>query len=208
MKIVISPRKIEYKVALLFSTLLILLSGCRGQLSDKPPVHPNPNMDQQARLDPQEPFEFFKDLRGMRPFVKGTVPRPPHKVGDGDSQYLKADDHFYRGKINGSYANKLPKQIKLTRDFLYKGKKKYEIYCAPCHGYNGDGKGVVTLFSKSLFPRNFHRAKFIPVGRLFEAISEGMGKMMPRFKSQLSPEERWAIVAYIRALQLTRTSQK
>ncbi len=186
------------------AALLLLLTGCRGQISERPPVHLNPNMDQQARLDPQEPMAFFSDGRAMRPLVKGTVPRPPHKVGDGDSIYLKADDHFYRGKKGDSYVTTLPKNVKVTKELLKIGQKKYNIFCAPCHGYNGDGKGVVTLFSKSLVPRNFHQIKFVPVGRLFEVITNGLNTMPP-FKSQLTPEERWAVVAYIRALQLTRS---
>ncbi len=197
-------------VLLLGAALLVggALTGCRGQLSQSPPIHPNPNMDQQKRYDPQEPSTFFHDRRSMRTFVAGTVARPPHAVTGKDSRYLKADSHLYQGKVNGTFATTLPKQIKLTKALLARGQNRYNIFCSACHGFNGNGKGIVTLYSEAIVPRNFlgMRGHSLTLGQMFSAMTNGMGTMKP-YRSQLTAEDRWAVVAYIRALQISRIPQ-
>jgi len=180
------------------------LVGCRGQVSSKPPIHPNPNMDQQKRYDPQEPSKFFRDKRAMRSLVTGTVSRSPRKLRKTDNHFLMANDHLYRGKVKGLYAETLPKEIRLSAQLLAKGKERYGIYCTPCHGATGNGKGIISLFhTKSLIPRNLHQVKNLKVGQLYEAILKGKGTMVS-YSSRLNVKERWAVVAYIRALQLSR----
>jgi mono/diheme cytochrome c family protein len=182
--------------------------GCRGQMSEKPPVHLNPNMDQQKRYDPQELSRLFRDMRTMRPLVEGTVARPPHEIAKRDSMYLKDDEHLYLGTIKGKFAQALPSQFSLDvhpfKALIQRGQNQYQTSCVPCHGATGNGKGVVTLFSKTLQPRNFHDkpSRMMEVGRVYGAIANGMGTMVS-FSSQVSVQDRWAIVAYIRALQLS-----
>lgn len=184
-----------------------LLSGCRGQLSDAPPVHLNPNMDQQHRFDPQEPSPFFRDRRAMRMPVEGTVARPQGRVSNQDSSFLKANDYLYAGMVNNAFVKNLPNRIVLNKALLERGQNRYNIYCVPCHGANGDGKGVVTLYSGAIRPRNFHETRNMPIGQIYRAIAFGAGTMRP-MAAQLPVQDRWAIAAYVRALQLTRISSQ
>src|SRR5262245_36898327 len=125
------------KTAIAFTTLLVAalgLVGCRGQISDAPPIHLNPNMDQQYRYDPQEPimgFEpgghehlLFADGRAQRLPVEGTV-----AYGQ-----LRDDEHYYEGRVNGQFTNELPSQVTLDRALLERGRERFDIYCTPCHG--------------------------------------------------------------------------
>lgn len=183
------------------------LTGCRGQLSDQPPIHLNPNMDQQARFDPQESSPFFRDRRAMRMPVEGTVARPQGRVTNQDSQFLKANDYLYSGMVNNAFVKNLPNSIPLNQALLERGQNRYNIYCVPCHGANGDGKGVVTLYSGAIRPRNFHETRAMPLGQIYRAIASGAGTMRP-MAAQLSVQDRWAIAAYVRALQLSRISSQ
>lgn len=197
-------------VLLLSAALLVgvVLTGCRGQLSQSPPIHPNPNMDDQKRYDPQEPSRFFADNRSARSFVAGTVARPPHAVAGKDSKYLKKDAHKYTGSVKGQLVKTLPKDIKLTEALLKRGQNRYNIYCTACHGYAGNGKGVVTLYSQAIVPRNFldTRGRSMSIGQIYRAMAYGMGTMKP-YRSQLNVQDRWAVAAYVRALQINHTSQ-
>src|SRR6187397_2490589 len=114
---------------------LFAIAACRGNRSDEPPVHLNPNMDFQERLDPQERNDFFADGRAMRTPPAGTV-----AVG-----FLKDDDHLHRGRnLDGTLADALPPSIKLDEKLLSRGQERYEIYCQPCHGTTGHGDGPAT----------------------------------------------------------------
>lgn len=180
-----------------------ILTGCRGQLSESPPIHPNPNMDFQKRYDPQEKSTFFSDGRAMRKPVAGTVARPQHAVRG--TKFYKNDSHLYTGMVNGQFATKLPKQIKLTAALLKRGQDRYDIFCTACHGKTGNGKGVVTLYSSAINPRNFHQVRTIALGQIYSAMYKGAGTMKP-YNSQLTVRDRWAVAAYVRALQLSRIS--
>ena len=177
-------------VVLVGSVTCLGLTGCRGSVSSRPPIHLNPNMDNQAYLQPQEPSSFFRDKRGMRPLVKGTVARG----------FLRADEHFYAGKVKGKYVKTLPKQIKLTKALLARGQERYNIYCAPCHGFQGDGKGVVTYYSRAINPANLHDdlRRSHPPGKIYDLIANGKmsGKQiaMPSYRSQLSVKDWFGVV--------------
>lgn len=177
-----------------------LLSGCRGDISDKPPIHLNQNMDFQKRVDPQEANSFFRDNRGVRSLIKGTVARG----------YLQSDTHFYAGKVGGKYASTLPKQVKVNEALLQRGKERFNIYCSTCHGTNGNGKGTVTLYARAYKPANLHddRIRRMSVGELYHVILYGKNNNMPGYKVQIPANDRWAIIAYLRALQLTRIAKK
>jgi mono/diheme cytochrome c family protein len=178
----------------LFVSLLLFL-GCRGNLSEEPPVHLNPNMDNVARYDPQEPSRFFEDERAMRPEVPGTVARGS----------LKSDSHLFRGKgPDGQPAATLP--VDLSRELLLRGRARYDIYCTPCHGGAGMGDGIVV--KKGLLPPpSFHddRIRAMPVGQIFDVISRGV-RNMPPYGPQIPVRDRWAIIGYVRALQAGRTA--
>lgn len=173
----------------------LMLSGCRGTISDKPPVHPNTNMDFQPRKEAQEVNNFFLDGRSMRPPVEGTVARG----------LRKADLAYYEGTdADGEWIEEIP--VELTRSFLYRGKERYEIFCTPCHGKTGDGQGIVTTGGYGYVPApTYHqdRLREAPAGELYSAIYNGV-RTMPSYAQQVPVEDRWAIVAYIRALQASQ----
>lgn len=170
----------------------VLLAGCRGMESEAPPIHPNLNMDFQRRLDPQEAHEFFADGRAMRVPVAGTVPRG----------MLREDAPFYFGRTEaGGYVEAMP--LPTTREVLLRGQERYNIYCTPCHGLSGTGQGIVTTGGFGYTPApTFHSETLreVPDGYLFDVITNGV-RTMPPYGHQVPVADRWAIVAYIRALQ-------
>ncbi|SMO44117.1 Cytochrome c2 [Gracilimonas mengyeensis] len=171
------------------------LTACQGQLSDKPPVHPNMNMDQQPRMEAQEENNFFADGRSMRAPVEGTVARG----------YAKTDRAYYEGvDENGDYIDYIP--VELTKSFLYRGKDRYEVYCMPCHGKGGAGNGVIMEGNYGYVPApSYHDQRILdlPDGQLYDAIYSGV-RTMPSYATQIAPKDRWAIVGYIRALQASQ----
>ena len=170
----------------------VSLSACQGQLSEKPPVHPNMNMDQQPRKEAQEVNNFFADGRSMRQPVEGTVARGLAKL---DTEYYEGVDE------NGDFIDSIP--VDLTRSFLYRGKERYEIYCTPCHGQTGAGNGIIMEGNYGYVPApSYHeqRVRDLSDGELYSAIYDGV-RTMPSYATQIPVEDRWAIVAYIRALQ-------
>lgn len=173
----------------------LVLGGCRGRITEKPPVHINPNMDQQPRKEAQEVNNFFPDGRLMRPPVEGTVARG----------LRKADLAYYEGvDENGNWVEEMP--VEMTRALLYRGQERYNIFCTPCHGKAGDGQGVVTTGGYGYVPApTYHqdRLREAPDGEIYSAIYNGV-RTMPSYAHQIPVEDRWAIVAYIRALQASQ----
>lgn len=171
---------------------VVALAGCRRQKSDDPPIHPIPDMDVQQRYDPQETNTFFADGRADRPWVAGTQPR----------ELLKHDSVFYHGReADGSWVWVNPRPI--TPELLERGRERYDIFCQPCHGRVGDGKGVtITAYAGMVPPPSYHeqRLRDKPDGEYFDNITNGI-RTMKSYRHQLSAADRWAIVAYIRALQ-------
>lgn len=170
----------------------VLLAGCRGIESENPPIHPNLNMDFQQRLDPQEGFAFFADGRAMRTPVAGTVARG----------WLREDDAFYQGRLaGGGFVAQMP--IPTTREVLVRGQERYHIFCTPCHGGAGDGQGIVTTGGFGFTPApTFHddRLRSVEDGYVYHVITHGV-RTMPAYNTQIPVADRWAIVAYVRALQ-------
>lgn len=175
----------------------LLAVGCRGDTSREPPVHLIQDMDQQDRYEAQEPNPFYVSSggRAMRDPVPGTVAR-----GE-----LHEDDHLYRGRIGTATAQTLP--MDLTPQLLGRGQARFSIYCAPCHDAAGTGKGII-VSRGMLPPPSFHddRLRAMPVGEFFNIISDGV-RNMPSYGSQIPVEDRWAIAAYVRALQISRNAE-
>ncbi|PWN07345.1 c-type cytochrome [Rhodohalobacter mucosus] len=174
------------------SLVALTLMSCRGQTSEKPPVHPNLNMDFQDRFNAQEENSFFADGRAMRTPVEGTVAR-----GN-----LRQESEIFEGlDENGEFVDYIP--VDVTRDFLERGRNSYEIYCTVCHGGTGDGRGIVMTGNYGYVPApTFHseRLRGLPDGEIYSAIANGV-RNMPSYASQIKVEDRWAIVTYVRALQ-------
>lgn len=150
------------------------------------------NMRDEARLKPYEPNAFFPDNQSARPLVDGTVP----------FGFLNDDEHFYEGRVDGEYAETFPFEI--TQDVLERGQERYNIFCAPCHAPDGYGRGMIVQRGFPM-PPSFHseRLREAPVGYFFDVITNGFGVMYP-YGYRVPPQDRWAIIAYIRALQLSQ----
>jgi mono/diheme cytochrome c family protein len=149
------------------------------------------DMHQAPRYDPLEESAVFPGGAASQPLIEGTVARG----------HLDDDDLLYTGKVNGQFADAYPFEI--TKADLDRGEQRFNIYCSPCHGRTGEGNGMVVQrgFRQAA---NYHqdRLRQEPAGQLFDTITNGFGAMLD-YKAQIQPEDRWRIVAYLRALQLT-----
>lgn len=183
------------------------LSGCRGEPSEKPPVHLNPNMDTQDKYKPQRVSTFFKDGRAMRPLVEGTVGRDvlaTDVLGQRDDRFLRDDDALWRGTDeSGKEVDKIPMPV--TAALIARGQDRYNIYCTPCHDQSGSGQGMIVQAKAGLaavpsYHQDYMRA--YTDGYIFNVISNGSKSgLMGAYKHQVNAADRWAIVAYVRALQ-------
>ncbi len=177
---------------------LILMIGCyQGSPSENPPIHLNPNMDNQPKYKAQAKSEFFEDGATMRMPAAGTI-----ALGD-----IRADHVYYQGKnADGSLVLKMP--VEITLNLLQRGQERYNIYCAPCHDQTGSGQGIVVK-KGFLPPPSFHldRLREAPDGHFFDVISHGI-RNMPAYNHQIQVADRWAIVAYLRALQRSQNARK
>ncbi len=149
-------------------------------------------MHVQPKYKPLEPSSFFDDGRSARPVVPGTVARG----------HLRIDEHLYAGKVNGVLVDTFP--FPITRPVLERGRQRYNIFCSPCHDEAGTGRGMIVQRGFQQ-PPSYHidRLRQAPVGHFFDVITNGFGAMYS-YAARVSPEDRWAIVAYIRALQLSQ----
>jgi mono/diheme cytochrome c family protein len=181
--------------------LLVSVMGFRGSPSTRPPLEVFPDMDHQAKYKPQATSTFFADGRADRPIPAGTVPFG-RDSGHEDPAFLRADDFRYGGKApDGSFAKGFPKDLEITRAFVERGQNRFQIYCSPCHGQLGDGNGITKSYGMLTVP-SYHddRLRNMPEGEIFNTITNGKNTMMP-YADKLSPDDRWAVVAYVRALQ-------
>ncbi|MCS3673186.1 mono/diheme cytochrome c family protein [Salinibacter ruber] len=175
----------------------LLLAGCRGTQSDNPPFHMNLDMDFQPKFGPQEANPYFEDGAAMRAPVSGTVPR-----GE-----LRDSSALYQGRTaDGDYVDQIP--IAVNREVLERGRERYEIQCSVCHGKTGDGNGVIMRGDYGYTPApSYHvgRLRESPDGYLYDVIANGV-RSMPAYGKKVSVMDRWAIVAYIRALQRSQNA--
>jgi mono/diheme cytochrome c family protein len=153
------------------------------------------DMHDQPRYKPMAESAFFGDGRSARPLVEGTVARG----------HLNADAHAFAGKQAGAFATEFPDAV--TAQVLARGRERYQIFCAPCHGLAGYGDGMVVKRGLRT-PPSFHieRLRSQPPGYFFDVVTRGFGAM-PDYAAQIPPADRWAIVAYVRALQLSQNAR-
>lgn len=179
--------------------LTVSIMGFRGMRSTQPPIEVFPDMDRQAKYKPQAPSKFFADGRADRPTPSGTVPYGRSSAA-ADPAFLRADDFHYAGKAaDGSFARGFP--IEVTEQMVRRGQDRYQIYCTPCHGALGDGNGITKSYGMVATP-TYHddRLRAMAEGEIFNTISHGKNTMSS-YADKLSPDDRWAVVAYVRALQ-------
>ena len=156
------------------------LTGCRQDMQDQP------------KFIPQRGSSFYPDGRSVRPQVANTVAREQAEEGS----------YFATGMVNGREGDGMP--LTVTPDLLSRGQERFNIYCSPCHSRVGNGKGMIV--QRGYHPAgNFHTARLreAPLGHFFAVITNGYGAM-PNYAAELPPADRWAVVAYVRALQLSQ----
>jgi mono/diheme cytochrome c family protein len=190
------------------------LAGCREQSSDEPPVLLERNMYDQERYNPESYSQFFDDHRTMRMPVEGTVARDRYEDDPEVATGLLPDKTGYVMAIPQTYVQRSGGMEKV----LARGQERFNIYCAPCHGRTGDGKGMVVCKrdnpadpcqSRGFAPLPSYedpRLRQMPDGQIFATITHGV-RTMPAYGPQVPVADRWAIVAYVRALQLSQMAQ-
>jgi mono/diheme cytochrome c family protein len=167
-------------MSILLLTLAALTAACRQDMHDAP------------RYDPLEASTFFPDGQAARPFVVNTVARGQ----------LREDDHLYRGRVDGELANVFPMPV--TAAVMARGQERFNVFCSPCHGPTGAGNGMIVQRGFRA-PPSMHeeRLRTAPVGYYFDVMTNGFGAMQD-YAAQVPVADRWAIAAYIRALQLSQ----
>jgi mono/diheme cytochrome c family protein len=186
--------RIDCYEKLVLSMLLVALAGCGQDMADQP------------HIEPLETSDFFEDGQSSRPLVPGTVARG----------HLRTDVGFYEGRVNGQPVTEFPTETVAEQlgiagtdqermlGILHRGQERFDIFCAPCHDRTGSGQGMVVLRGFPA-PPSFHidRLRGAPVGLFYDVVARGFGRM-PDYASQIPPADRWAIVAYVQALQLSQ----
>ena len=172
------------RLAALLGAALLLIGAAGCELRQA--------MYDQEKYEPLEASAFFADGMSFRSQVDGTVARGQ----------LMLDEHFYQGKIQGQLAETLP--VAVDRQLLERGRERYNIFCAPCHDQTGAGNGMIVQRGLKQ-PLTFHqqRLREVPVGHFYDVITNGFG-VMYSYASRISVADRWAIVAYIKVLQLSQ----
>jgi mono/diheme cytochrome c family protein len=190
-------------ILMLLATLALLPFACifraRNALSPIPRVHIVQGMDNQPRFKSQQVNPLFADTREERPPVAGTIARG----------HLPSEDGLRQGVRDGKWIETFPMPV--TQTLLHRGRERFGIYCTPCHGIAGYGDGIVGIRADRLQegtwvqPSSLHASTVVarPVGHLFNTITNGI-RTMPSYGSQIPEADRWAIVAYVRALQLSQ----
>jgi mono/diheme cytochrome c family protein len=171
------------------------IAGRRGSLSRRPPIEIFPDMNRQPKLRPQTPDAFFEDGRSSRVPVAGTIAREDHY------QDLPVNTGRVPGKTN--FIETLP--VPVTATLLARGQQRFNINCSPCHGEQADGNGITRKIGAMATVANLHDKRIVELadGELFNTITYGKNLMGP-YGPNVPAEDRWAIIAYLRALQLSQ----
>lgn len=164
----------------IFPVILLAAAGCHLDMYDQP------------KFRPLTTNTFYSDSSAARPLPEGTVARG----------HAKTDKHLFTGRINGAFTNLFP--FSVTDSVLRRGQDRFNTFCSPCHGRTGDGRGMIVQRGFPQ-PRSFHNdtLRLEPAGYFFDVMTRGFGRMYS-YASSVSANDRWAIVAYIRALQLSQ----
>lgn len=199
------PRWIIYVLLLLVAVSLVpmgLMYRANHQAKNQPRLQVVYDMDQQSYYKAQTENAFFPDGVTMRKPPVGTVARG----------LLNEDDAYFRGIARDTiFVQEIPVQV--TKPMLERGRERFNIYCAPCHGQSGNGNGMTHVRAQALAegtwtpPTDLTSQTVVerPSGHIYNTISNGI-RTMPSYGTQLNPQDRWAVTAYVRALQLSRNA--
>ena len=184
--------------------VVMAMAGKRGSTSRNPPIEIFSDMDRQGKLRPQTVSDFFPDGMSSRLPVAGTIARSrPYRINDKDV-YPYEDSPVNTGKIPGTtnFVETIP--LAVTTKLMERGQQRFNIYCSPCHGALGDGKGITTKLGMTviadLHDGGTRKVVQQPDGQIFNTITYGK-TLMGAYGGVIPVEDRWAIIAYVRALQ-------
>lgn len=196
--------------------LVVTVAGFRGQKSTKPPIELFPDMDRQPKVKAQVPSDFYADGRGNREPIPGTVPlgyaMPLHKPVDGSTgeatgpykqiKFTSSPTYADTGKFGDQWGTGLP--VEATPELIARGKERYTISCSVCHGATGAGNGIAGQYGLVAIA-NLHqqRIRDMADGEIFNTITHGKNTMMG-YGDRIQVQDRWAIIAYMRALQMSQ----
>jgi len=200
------PGKIVLTLAVVAVVALVpfgVFAKMRTSRNTEPRIHAMGDMDWQNKFQAQQPNKLFPDNMAMRAPEPGTVAADEHVD----------DDHLTTGKVDGQFVRTFPSSFKIDEAAMARGKQRFEVFCAPCHGMSGNGDGMVAQRASALAegtwvpPTNLGLEYLgkMPVGQLYDAIANGV-RNMPPYASQMSVEDRWAVVLYLRALQKSKAA--
>lgn len=205
------PKSFKYALMMIVVLAMVppaLIARLRAVPSEKPPVHIVWDMDFQPKWQAQQENPLFADLRAMRPLVPGTVARGK----------LWPDEHLHLGVVNGQWAKGFPASVTVDMKLLARGQDRFNIYCTPCHGFAGYGDGMVHQRAQELVSSGINGTQWVapkslhedairqqPPGQIFNTISNGV-RNMSGYASQIPIEDRWAIAAYVKALQRSQNA--
>jgi mono/diheme cytochrome c family protein len=197
---------------LLYSILVIVamaaamfaIVGIPGHLSRTPPLEVFPDMDRQAKLRPEKPFDFFTNGLSSQLPPAGTVARSePVETANG-AVYSYQDVPFNTGRVTGTTNFIETNPLVVNAVLLARGREQFNIYCTPCHGGLGDGNGITKKIGVMPAVANLHDKRIVEMtdGEMFNTITHGKG-LMAAYGATVAAQDRWAIIAYTRALQLS-----
>ena len=205
-----------FSALLIAGAAVLAFAGFRGSMSPVPPIEIFPDLDHQPKYQPQHASSFFADGSAARKPVAGTIPMGYNVPG----AYLQATarnatfkpagftnqpDYFNTGTMGDSFGDGIP--VEVTEEFVKRGQQRYDIHCTVCHGKVGTGNGIVSNYGLvAVANLQVDPFKSMPDGQYFYTIANGKGNM-GAYGPNIAVEDRWAIVAYIRALQRSQAGK-
>jgi mono/diheme cytochrome c family protein len=192
---------------LIFAVIVALavgIAGQRGHLSRKPPLYVFPDMRRQLKLRPQQPNSFFANGVSSQLPVPGTIARgTPIQTASG-LVYPYEDSPVFTGRMTGTTNFIETNPLTVNAQLLQRGRERFTIYCAPCHGQAADGNGITKKLGVMLTVANLHDKRIVelPDGEIFQVITQGRNTM-GAYGPNVPVADRWAVIAYLRALQLS-----
>ncbi len=198
-----------YLLFFLTCVTVVGVAGFRGSKSRQPPIEIFPDMVRMNKVRPQSPSGFFADARSSRALPDGAVEHSqPYEINgklllvNGRPVYPYEDAPINTGRVAGKTNFVETGPIPITQELLNRGLERYQIYCMPCHGPAGDGKGITGKYGM-VSMANFHDERLVKMGdgEIFNTLSNGKLPLMPAYGAIVPVEDRWAIISYLRALQ-------
>lgn len=187
---------------------IVLIAGPQGRRNENRPFEFFPDMDHQPKVKAQHPSAFFADGVGARVAVSGTVPlgfdHPVKRDGvfkPAANGFSGGPDYYNSGKMGDRWGDGMPDEVAVDRAFLLRGKERYEINCAVCHGVSGHGNGVTSKYGWNGIA-NYHDQRLVEMadGEIYHTVTNGKNTMLG-YGGNITVSDRWAIVAYVRVLQ-------